>query len=679
MVNRLAQESSPYLLQHADNPVDWWPWCEEALALARQEDKPILLSIGYSACHWCHVMAHESFEDPVVAARMNQLFINIKVDREERLDLDQIYQTAHQLLAGKAGGWPLTLFMTPDGTPFFGGTYFPREARYGLAGIMELLERVGGAYRQQRKAIEHQNASLRGALARLGQAHGGIHSGDLNAAPLNTLADQLAAAFDENFGGFGAAPKFSRPADLAFLLARYRATGDERARDMALTTLTRMAEGGIFDQLGGGFFRYSVDARWSIPHFEKMLYDNGLLLGLYAEAWALTGEPLYQRVAEGIAGWVMAEMQGPEGGYFTALDADSEGREGRYYVWGRDEIRARLSPEVWPVVEAVYGLDLPANFEGRHWHLGVARPVPQVAVALGLEEEIVAQRLAEGRRQLQSLRQGRARPGCDDKILTGWNALMIQGMVRAARVFQRPDWLDSAQAATNVLRAQLWRDERLLATCRQGPGRLNAYLDDHAYLMAALVELLQVRFCLRDLAWAEDLADALLESFEDRERGGFYFTRHDHEALIQRPKPWHDDATPAGNGVAARALLHLGHLTGESRYLDAARRVLQAFHGAMAQEPAGCASLALALGEYLLPPTLVVLRGSGPDLEAWQRHLDRRLDPAVLVLALPVGLAGLPPVLDKPLQTDPCGWVCQGVQCFPPIADLAGLDLVLGR
>lgn len=679
MTNRLAQESSPYLLQHAHNPVDWWPWCEEALALARQEDKPILLSIGYSACHWCHVMAHESFEDPAVGAEMNRLFINIKVDREERPDLDQIYQTAHQLLVGKAGGWPLTLFLTPDGIPFFGGTYFPREPRYGLAGILELLARVDGAYRQQRPAIQHQNAALRGALARLGRSGGGVHPSDLDGAPLDALARQLAQAFDPDHGGFGGAPKFPSPGDLAFLLARYRARGDEAARDMALTTLTQMARGGIHDQLGGGFYRYSVDARWEIPHFEKMLYDNGALLGLYAEAWVLTGDPLFQEVAEGIAAWAMGEMQGPEGGYLSSLDADSEGLEGRYYVWDRERLRTQLSPDVWPVVEGVFGFDSPPNFAGTHWHLKVARALPQVAADLGLTVELAAKRLAEGRRQLLAQRRQRVAPGCDDKILTAWNALMIQGMVRAARVFQRADWLDSAQAALNFVRGQLWQDGRLLATCRQGPGRLNAYLDDHAFLMAALVELLQARFHPRDLAWAEDLADALLESFEDRDAGGFFFTRHDHELLIQRPKPWHDNATPSGNGVAARALQHLGYLTGEVRYLDAARGVIQAFYPHLQANPAGGASLALALGDYLTPPTLVVLRGQEPDLALWQSRLERSLNPAVLTLALPAGLQGLPPVLDKPLQSTLSAWVCSGVQCSMPVSDFNALELVLAR
>ncbi len=679
MSNHLAAETSPYLRQHADNPVDWWPWCDDALAQARRLERPILLSIGYSACHWCHVMAHESFEDAEVAALMNALFINIKVDREERPDLDQIYQNAHQLLTRRAGGWPLTMFLTPDGTPFFGGTYFPRQARPGLPGFGDILRRVAEAYDDRRHAIEEQNAAVRAALARVAAAGGGSHHSDFEPQPLADLRDLLAASFDARYGGFGDAPKFPRPTDVEFLLHRYRSTGDEHARDMALLSLERMAKGGLFDQLGGGFCRYSTDARWLIPHFEKMLYDNGPLLALYAEAWQAGGGPMFRVVAEETAGWVMREMQAPGGGYYSALDADSEGEEGRFYVWDRDEVRALLAPDAFALVEAHYGLDGPPNFEGRHWHLAVSRPLDEVAAKLGVGADRAAALLAEARAQLAAARARRPRPGLDDKILTSWNALMIGGMMRAARVFGRADWRDSAERALDFVRTRQWREGRLFATSAGGQGRLNAYLDDHAFLIDALLEALQTRFAPEDLMLAEDLADALLDSFEDRANGGFYFTRHDHETLIQRPKPMHDNATASGNGVAARALARLGHLTGEGRYLAAAERCLQAFYAPLARSPAGCASLALALAERLAPPTLIVLRGPQPELDSWQAQLAGLHLPDAMSLAIPPGVPHLPPALDKPATDGVAAWVCSGTTCLEPIDSADALLRLLAR
>ncbi len=679
MPNRLANETSPYLLQHAENPVDWWPWCDEALALARSADRPILLSIGYSACHWCHVMAHESFENPEVAAEMNRLFVNIKVDREERPDLDQIYQTAHQMLTRRGGGWPLTMFLTPDGTPFFAGTYFPLKPRHGLPGFAALLGRVASVFHEQRAAVEEQNAAVRAALARSGAAGAPAHHSEFGPEPLVTLRDLLSASFDEHYGGFGSAPKFPQAADLDFLLRRFRTTGDERARDIVLTTLGRMADGGIHDQLGGGFCRYSTDERWALPHFEKMLYDNGALLGLYALASQIDPDPRFRRAADGIAGWVTREMQSPEGGYYAALDADSEGEEGRYYVWDRSEIRALLDEREYVLVERHYGLDLGPNFEDRAWHLCVVRPLDAVAAELGLSPDEAAARLAAARGKLLAARDERVRPGLDNKILTGWNALMIGGMARAGRVFERADWLASARRAAASLRDRSWRDGRLYVTDARQRGRLNGYLDDHAFLIDALLELMQTAFDPEDLAFAEELADALLESFEDPDGGGFFFTRHDHEALIQRPKPIHDAATPAGNGVAARALARLGHLTGETRYLDAAERTVRAFYGRLRESPAGCATIAAALCEQLQPPGFVVLRGPAAELEQWQTRLAARFEPQLMVLAIPEGMGGLPPILDKPAKGRVNAWLCRGVECLSPTDDYAELEVSLSN
>ena len=663
MPNRLQHQTSPYLLQHADNPVDWWPWGQEALDEARRQDKPILLSIGYSACHWCHVMAHESFEDEAIAARMNQLFINIKVDREERPDLDQIYQSAHQLLARRNGGWPLTVFLTPDGTPFFSGTYFPKTPRYQLPGFSDLLEHIAGAFHDQRAAIDEQNASLRAALASTG-ATGRTHRSDFTPAPLAALRDALASTFDADYGGFGDAPKFPHPADLDFLLRNDNA----QARSMALTTLRRMAEGGIFDQLGGGFARYSVDRRWSIPHFEKMLYDNGPLLALYADAWVLTGDPLFARVAEQTVEWVLREMRLPEGGFASSLDADSEHEEGRFYVWDKAEVRRLLDLREFHVLSRHYGLARPPNFEGHRWHFHIAEPLADVAANLGMDEAEAAGLLASARARLIASRNARVRPGRDDKLLVSWNALMIHGLIRAARVFDRPDWLAAGTVAIDFIRDTLWRDGRLLATYKDGRAHLDAYLDDHAYLIAALIESLQARFRPVDLEFAEDLADALLDDFEDRAGGGFYFTRHDHEALIHRPKSGHDGAMPSGNGIAAQALGRLAQLTGETRYLAAAERTLQAYYPALNASPTGFASLVGALAEQLMPPSVVVLRGPAVDLPEWQRMFDAAYRPGVLALALPVGLRGLPPTLDKAAGDAVNAWLCSGVNCLPPVS-----------
>ena len=498
MPNRLARETSPYLQQHADNPVDWHPWGAEALALAREQDKPILLSIGYSACHWCHVMAHESFEDAGVAAVMNRLFVNVKVDREERPDIDQIYQTAHQLFNQRAGGWPLTMFLTPDQTPFFGGTYFPKTARYGLPGFPELLERVSAYYREHRDDVAKQNEAVRDAFARMGTGAPAHHS-ELDAAPLAAAVDLLRDAFDAPRGGFGAAPKFPHVADIALCLRRHAATGDAQALAMATTTLTAMAEGGIYDHLGGGFCRYSTDAEWTIPHFEKMLYDNGPLLGVYADAYAVTGEARYRAVVEETAAWLMREMQSPEGGYYSTLDADSEGHEGRFYVWTPDAVRAALDGGEWAVVAPHYGLDQAPNFEGKDWHLRVITPLADVAARLGRSEADCAASLASARAKLFAMRERRVHPGRDEKVLTSWNALAIAGMARAARVFDRPDWLASARRALDFVRGTLVDGERLLATYKDGRAHLNAYLDDHAFLLDALLELMQTEFDPADL------------------------------------------------------------------------------------------------------------------------------------------------------------------------------------
>jgi len=687
MPNRLAHETSPYLQQHAGNPVDWYAWGEEALEAARVEDKPILLSVGYSACHWCHVMAHESFEDAEVAAVMNRHFINIKVDREERPDLDQIYQLAHQMMSQRSGGWPLTMFLTPAQEPFFGGTYFPKTPRYGLPGFPDLLLRVAQFYRSDRAEIARQGGAIVSGFERM-QPAGAAQRVEFSAAPIDLALANLAASYDARYGGFGAAPKFPHPTDLELCLRRHAASGIHRSAsgieegaggneddplNMAVHTLGRMAVGGIYDQLGGGFCRYSVDAYWLIPHFEKMLYDNGPLLARYSDAWALTRDPLFAEVVDETAAWTMREMQSPAGGYYSSLDADSEHEEGKFYVWTPQQVRALLSDEEYAVCAPFYGLTQEANFEGGQWHLHVARGLDEIAKSVEKPVQECGALLVRARAKLFAAREQRIRPGRDEKILTSWNALMIAGMARAARVFGRPEWLASARAALDFIRGKLWLNEagpgraRLLATCKDGRAHLNAYLDDYAFLLAALIELMQADFQSRDLEFAKDLADALLTQFFDPGPGGFFFTSHDHEQLIHRPKPGHDSATPSGNGVAALALQRLGHITGESRYLDAAERTLQLFYPALAQHPNGYTSLLMALEEATEPPRVIVLRGPPAQLPGWQQALGPRYLPTTLILAIPEGAVDLSPLLAKPAMPSAVNaWVCQGVTCLPP-------------
>ena len=658
MPNRLARETSPYLQQHAANPVDWYPWGEEALERARSEDKPILLSVGYSACHWCHVMAHESFEDPEVAAVMNRLFVNVKVDREERPDLDQIYQAAHQMLARRAGGWPLTMFLSPQGAPFFGGTYFPRSARYGMPAFPELCERIAALWRERRADIEAQNAEVIAALER-SVPQGGASRSEFSDQVIGAMLDNLRASFDARHGGFGSAPKFPHPTDLELCLRK----GEQ---EIVRLTLARMCEGGIYDQLGGGFCRYSTDAQWTIPHFEKMLYDNGPLLGLLADAWALTREPLFARCADETAGWIMREMQSPEGGYYSSLDADSEGEEGKFYVWTRDEVAGLLSTHEYAVVARHYGLDQPPNFENRFWHLRVNGPV---------EDE---PRLQSAKSKLFEAREKRVRPGRDEKVLVSWNALAIRGMAHAARVFGRPEWMASARRALSFLREMMWRESRLLATYKDGRAHLNAYLDDYAFLLAAVLEVLQDAFSSEDLAFGCALADVLLEQFEDPDAGGFYFTARDHESLIHRPKPGQDNATASGNAVAAWALGRLAAATGNDRYARAAQRTLELFYPAMREYPAGFAAMAIALDEVLQPPRMLILRGQPAALRGWQGALAGEFMPDMTLLGIPDGTGGLPDILDKPRRPEPVNaWLCRGVTCLAPTADLVNLKKFL--
>jgi hypothetical protein len=675
-VNRLVHETSPYLRQHAHNPVDWYPWSEEALQKARRDNKPILLSIGYSACHWCHVMAHESFEDEETARLMNDYFVNIKIDREERPDLDKIYQTAYQLLNGRGGGWPLNMFLTPDDqVPFLGITYLPKEPRHGLPAFRNLLQRLTDYYRQHEQEVRQQNSRLLNAL-QAGPSRQAKTGYTLNPAPLQEAREQLAASFDPVHGGFGQAPKFPHPTSLELLLRHWARSAlqenaaDPQAAAMLGLTLRKMALGGIYDHLGGGFCRYSVDAQWMIPHFEKMLYDNGPLLALYAEAWRFSGEPLCKRVAEETGAWVMREMQSPEGGYYSTLDADSEGEEGKFYIWTPDTARSLLDPEEYAVFAPRFGLDRAANFEG-HWHLHVFRDVEAIAESAGMDRRQVEQRLASARAKLFAVREQRVWPGRDEKILTAWNGLMIRGMAITGRYLGRADFVASAERALDFIRSRLWRDGRLLATYKDGQARLTAYLDDYAFLIDGILELLQVRWRDGDLDFAVQLAEVLLEHFQDDRKGGFYFTADDHEALIQRPKPLFDDALPSGNGIAAQVLLKLGHVLGSMPYLVAAERTLKSAWPSIEQMPTACNALLLAMEDYYQPGQIIILRGPRESLAPWWECCAQDYVPGRLTLAIPNDARTLPGLLaERKASATPLAYICSGTQCSSPMASL---------
>lgn len=673
MSNRLAKETSPYLLQHADNPVDWHPWGDEAFELARETGKPVLLSVGYSACHWCHVMAHESFEDEKTAALMNELFVNIKVDREERPDVDKIYQTAHQLLTQRGGGWPLTMFLSADNQrPFFGGTYFPNEARYGMPSFGELLTKVSNYYSEQGDAIRDQGNRLNEVLDRL-VPEAALGDLVLTSAPARQLRQLLTNNFDYDFGGHGNAPKFPHPMTIEWLLRTWRHTANDEEPDvdalfMATLTLKRMADGGIFDHVGGGFCRYSVDRYWQIPHFEKMLYDNGALLAAYSQAFLATGEPLFRETASRTADWMLADMQSPDGGFYSSRDADSEGEEGKYYVWTPDEVGALLDDDQFTLVTRKFGLDKEANFEGK-WHLTVRETIddPESKIEGALKV-------------LLTEREMRVPPGRDDKQLTSWNALAIRGMAIAGRVLERDDLVDAAESACDFIRDNLIVDGRLLASYKDGRARFPAYLDDHAFLIDAILELLQSRWNKQHLDFAIELAELLLGQFEDKENGGFYFTADDHETLMHRPKPFADDAIPSGNGIAALVLQRLGHVTGEQRYMIAAEKALRSAWKAIDEYPHGHVTLITALEEYLEPPEIIVIRGETDEVAEWRDSLAKLYAPSRLVFAIDVNEADLPGLLAerKAVPGETVAYHCVGTHCELPATSWETLAAQLG-
>ncbi|HEY8525926.1 MAG TPA: thioredoxin domain-containing protein [Acidimicrobiales bacterium] len=614
-MNRLAAETSPYLRQHADNPVDWYAWGEEAFAAARERDTPVLLSVGYSSCHWCHVMAHESFEDPEVAALMNEKFVNVKVDREERPDVDEIYMEAVQALTGQ-GGWPMTVFLTPDGRPFFGGTYFPRTRRGGMISFPELCERIDELWRTRRDELDEQAAHLTAALGRAAQ----LAPADGLPGPevLDRAVEVMGQLHDPVGGGFGSAPKFPQAMGLDVLLRRLASgpgADDDAVRVMVETSLDAMASGGIYDHLGGGFARYSVDARWLVPHFEKMLYDQALLTRTYLHAWQVTGHDRYRQVVDETIGYVLRDLRHPDGGFHSAEDADSEGEEGRFYVWTPDEIRAALDgdDELAAEVEEFYGVTDAGNFEGRtilnrlHARGDLARPP----------------RIEEARRRLLAARSRRVRPGLDDKVLTEWNALMLSALAEAAAATGRSDWLDAAVANGEFLVRSLRRaDGRWLRSWQaEGGARHLAYAADHGALVDAFVRLAEATGQARWVTEARSTADALLELFWDAERGGVFTTGRDAERLVTRNKDLMDNATPGANSLAAVGLLRLAALTGDARYRDRAEDILRLVAPLAGDHPTAFGHMLVAVDLAARGTTEVVVAGDRPDLvRAVQAH-----------------------------------------------------------
>ncbi len=685
-VNRLAGESSPYLRQHQHNPVDWYPWCDEALERARREDKPILLSIGYSACHWCHVMERESFENPAIAALMNASFVCVKVDREERPDLDTIYMNAVQMLTG-SGGWPLTVFLTPAGEPFYGGTYFPPEDRYGRPGFPRVLETLARAWRDSRDEVTRSTQQLMAGLGKLS-----IFDAKPDALHPDTVArgaERLLQHCDPDEGGIGNAPKFPNVPVFALLLRHHQATRRPELLQAVTRTLTAMARGGIHDQLGGGFHRYSVDAHWLVPHFEKMLYDNVQLAPLYLDAFVVTGDPLYRDVASATFDYLLREMTHPEGGFYSTQDADTEGEEGKTYLWRIEEIRSLLDAETADMLCRYYQVDEAGNFaepgqRERKSILNVKLTRDELARLFGRERSDVDAILERGRRTLLDARSRRAQPGLDDKILTSWNALAIRAFVRGAAVLDDPKLLDAAvRCAAFIAKFSTRDDGRLLRTWKDGVALYPAYLDDHAFLAAASLDLFAATGDERHLATARRLVAILREDFADDEQGGFYFTARDHEQLVDRPKVLFDGSIPSGNAVAIETLLRLAHLDDDAPLRDTAEKALRLFGTQLEKQPFGTAYLLGVLDDYLRGPTDVVIAGarSGADTRALVRAAQAVYVPngTVLVRDPDAPEDAGPAVLRDKAQVGgrAAAYVCRGFTCSAPVTDPAALEQLL--
>ena len=680
MPNRLINETSPYLLQHANNPVDWYPWGEEALERARSEDKPILLSIGYSACHWCHVMERESFEDETIAGLMNENFVSIKVDREERPDLDQVYMQAVQMLTG-SGGWPMTVFLTPEGKPFYGGTYFPPDDRQGMPGFPRLLTSIAEAYSTNRGEVDRVTQQLTTQMSQSNQVPQGTSI--LTVDILHQAYSSLATNFDYQNGGFGNAPKFPQPMTPEFLLRYYHHGYNPRALELVELTLEKMAYGGIYDQIGGGFHRYSTDPYWLVPHFEKMLYDNALLARLFLHTYLITGRALYRRVVEETLDYILREMTDPSGGFYSAQDADSEGVEGKFFVWSPGEINAVMGDTDGEVFAGYYGVTAGGNFEGKNI-LNIRQNPEEFAETKGLTADQLGDIINRGSKALLEVREQRIHPMRDDKVLASWNGLMLRSFAEAAAALGRPDYLAVAIKNAGFLVGSMKSDGRLLRTYRDGQAKLLGYLEDYSFVIDGLLALYEATFDLRWLEEAVTLADSMIELFWDEGIGGFYDTGSDHETLVIRPRDVFDNAQPCGGSVASDVLLRLAVFTGKSDYSAKAAVPLRSLHQAMSQSPGGTGHWLSALDFYVSPPKEIAVIGPRDD-PATQALLDtvfHRFLPNKVVMGVEpplsptVGNSGS----DIPLLAGrgmvgglPSVYVCQNYVCQLPVTDPAGL------
>jgi uncharacterized protein YyaL (SSP411 family) len=676
--NRLAGETSPYLLQHAHNPVDWYPWGPEALKRARAEDRPIFLSVGYSACHWCHVMEHESFEDPEIAALMNELFVNIKVDREERPDLDQIYMAAVQAFNNGHGGWPMSVFLTPDLKPFYGGTYFPPRDARGMPGFPRVLRELEKAWRERREDVQRIAEGMTERLQASAQAI--APEGALSVQLLDQAVRSLARAFDPRDGGFGSAPKFPHPMDLKLLLRQYARKRDEHALHMVRHTLDRMARGGIYDHLGGGFARYSTDARWLVPHFEKMLYDNALLADVYLEAYQASGDAGYARVARETLDYILRRMTSPEGGIYSTEDADSEGVEGKYYVWTVAELNEVLGADRAKTFAYVYDVTEAGNWEHKNI-LNLPKPIEQAAKLLGRDEAELRRELDEDRAKLLAVRDRRVPPGKDTKVLTSWNGLMIGPLAEASRILGDDRYLEAARRAAGFLLDRMRTDDgRLLHAYKDGQAKFNGYLDDYANLIDGLTRLFETSGDARWIGSALDLCRVMIAEFADAEGGGFFYTGESHEALVARQRDAFDNATPSGNAMAATALLRLAALTGRDDLEAAGRRTLESVQYVMEQAPMAAGQSLIAL-DFLLVPTqeFAVVAGTDPGeyravLERlWSRFLPDKVVAPAFAPPAPELVAMVPLLADRPARDGRATtYICE------PVVGVAGLDAALG-
>jgi len=688
--NRLKHETSPYLLQHADNPVDWYPWGEEAFRKAREEDKPVFLSIGYSTCHWCHVMEHESFEDAEVARLMNEAFVSVKVDREERPDIDGVYMTVCQLMTG-SGGWPLTIIMTPEKVPFFAATYIPRETRFGRVGMLELVPRMSEIWTTKREEVAGTASSVAAAMEQLSRS---VPGDDLDEAVLREAARQLADRFDADHGGFGGAPKFPSPHNLLFLLRHWRRTGEGRYLEMVETTLQAMRRGGIYDQVGFGFHRYSTDERWVLPHFEKMLYDQALLTIAYLEAFQATGSPYYAKTAEEIIEYVLRDMTSPEGGFYSAEDADSEGEEGKFYTWSEAEIRDVLDGSEADLILRLFNVKREGNFTDQATGskpgtnvLYVTAPLEDQAGNLGIPPDEARDLLERSRAELYARRKGRLHPLKDDKILTDWNGLMIAALAKAGRVLDRPEYTEAAgRGAAFLLDRMRDRDGSLLHAYRDGRAKVPANLNDYAFMVWGLLELYEADFDVEHLRSALDLNRVMLERFRDAEGGGFFFTPAGGEQLLVRRKEIYDGAIPSGNSVAMLNLLRLGRITGRADLEECAAGLGRAFAHQVRQTPLGHTHLLAAVDFAVGPAYEVVISGQArsEEMQAMLRALRKRFLPNKVVLHRPAGVN--PPITElapfvgdqRAVDGRATAYVCRNYACDLPTHDIARMLEMLG-